>query len=250
MPFTPSHVAAIVPLRRLLPPAALTVGALVPDLPYYVPTPFSSETTHAWWGAPLADLPVGLAVLLLFQLLVRTPLTSLAPAGLRARLPERAPSPRFAATAAAVLAGVVTHLAWDAFTHVDGFAVVHWPIMRVSVAGVHRLFNVVMYVSSLGGLAAIAIWFAVWYRRTPARPGRPPGVPARVRVMVAAACTAAAVAGAVLQAHRGVAAVSLYDLVRCVLLGGIEGVAAVLACYVAAWHAGARPRSRPAAESR
>ncbi|MEU7839037.1 hypothetical protein [Nonomuraea sp. NPDC049129] len=38
---------------------------------------------------------------------------------------------------------------------------------------------------------------------------------------------------------------------RRILLGGVEGVAAVLACYTAAWHVRARLwRSRPSAESR
>ncbi|MEE2045837.1 DUF4184 family protein, partial [Nocardiopsis tropica] len=38
MPFTLSHVAAVLPLARTrLPPAALVVGSVVPDLPYYLP---------------------------------------------------------------------------------------------------------------------------------------------------------------------------------------------------------------------
>ncbi|MDQ7908342.1 DUF4184 family protein [Phytohabitans sp. ZYX-F-186] len=40
MPFTGSHPAAVLPLVRWgLPPAALVIGSMVPDLPYYLPTP-------------------------------------------------------------------------------------------------------------------------------------------------------------------------------------------------------------------
>ncbi|WP_030903796.1 DUF4184 family protein [Streptosporangium amethystogenes] len=236
MPFTLSHAVAILPLRRWLPPSALAVGAMVPDLPYYLPLPFSSNTTHGWPGALLVTLPVGVAVLVVFQWLLRAPLTALAPEGVRDRLPDRAPLGNGVAVSAALLAGVATHLVWDGFTQVGGFAVVHWPAMRVSVVGAHRVFNVVMYVSSLGGLVVLAGWFALWYRRAAVRPGRWPGVTGWVRGWVLAAGAGVAVLGAAVLGSSDRAAVSLYDLVRCVILGGIGGFGAVLVGYTVAWH--------------
>ncbi|MEU8384272.1 DUF4184 family protein [Streptosporangium sp. NPDC048865] len=244
MPFTLSHTVAILPLRRWLPPSALVVGAMVPDLPYYLPLPFSSRITHGWPGALLVDLPLGVAVLVVFQLLLRAPLTALAPDGLRARLPGRAPSARRVAVVAALLAGVATHLVWDGFTQVGGFAVTHWPAMRVSVVGAHRVFNVAMYVSSLGGLVVLACWFVLWYRRAAVRPECPPGVTGRWRGRVLIAGVGAAGAGAVVLGSGERAAVSLYDLVRCVILGGMIGAGAVLVCHVVAWHAWSVTRSR------
>ncbi|MEV4249530.1 DUF4184 family protein [Streptosporangium canum] len=245
MPFTLSHIVAVLPLRRWLPPSALAVGAMVPDLPYYVPLPFSSNTTHNWLDGLLVNLPAGVAVLVVFHLLLRTPLTALAPEGLRARLPDRAPSGRGIAVVAALLAGVATHLVWDGFTQVGGFAVVHWPAMRVSVVGAHRVFNVVMYASSLGGLVVLAGWFALWYRRAAVRPGRWPGVTGRLRGWVLAAGVGAAGVGAAVLGSSDRAAVSLYDLVRCVILGGMGGCGAVMVCYTVAWHVWTAPRSRP-----
>ncbi|GAA4186667.1 DUF4184 family protein [Streptosporangium oxazolinicum] len=247
MPFTLSHTAAILPLRHRLPPSALAVGAMVPDLLYYLPLPFSSKTTHGWLGAVLVDLPVGVAVLVVFHLLLRAPLTALAPDGLRARLPVRAPSGRGVAVVAALLTGVATHLVWDGFTQVGGFAVVHWPVMRVSVVGAHRVFNVVMYVSSLGGLVVLAGWFVLWYLRAAVRPEPRPGVTGRSRGWVLAAGTVAAIAGAVILGSGDRAAVSLYDLVRCVILGGTVGFGAVLLCYAVTWHVWPASRSRTGA---
>ncbi|MET8051006.1 DUF4184 family protein [Streptosporangium sp. NPDC005286] len=244
MPFTLSHTVAILPLRRRLPPSALAVGAMVPDLPYYLPLPFSSNTTHGWPGGLLVALPVGVAVLVVFHLLLRAPLTALAPQGLRDRLPDRAPSGIGIAVPAALLTGIATHLVWDGFTQVGGFAVVHWPAMRVSVVGAHRVFNVVMYVSSLGGLLVLAGWFALWYRRAAVRPGRWPGVTGRVRGWVLAVGVGAAVLGAAVLGSGDRAAVSLYDLVRCVILGGIGGFGAVMAGYTAAWHVWSVVRSK------
>lgn len=245
MPFTLSHPVAILPFRKRLPPAALAVGAMVPDLPYYAPLPFSPTFTHSWLGTVLVDLPVGLVVLALFHFVLRPPLTALAPQGLRARLPDRAPSQRALLVTAALLTGAATHLVWDSFTHVDGFFVLHWPVMRTSVVGVHRVFNVVMYVSSLGGLAVLAGWFAAWYRRAPVRPGRLPGVTARLRGLTLLACATAATVEALVFGTGDGAAASLYDLVRAVLLGAMIGCTTVLTCYAIAWHLRPALRRRP-----
>ncbi|MFC4111860.1 DUF4184 family protein [Nonomuraea zeae] len=238
MPFTLSHVAAILPVRRWLPPSALAVGAMVPDLPYYLPLPFSSASTHAWWGPPLLGVPAGVVLLALLHWVLRAPLAALAPEGLRARLPDAArPAPvAVVAVVAALLAGMATHLVWDGFTQVGGFAVAHWQVLRLPVIGPHRVFNVLMYASSAGGLVALAGWLALWYRRTPVRPGRLPGLAGRVRGAVLAAVAGAGIAGAAAGAMTDRAAVSDYDLVRSMILGGADGAALLLAGYVLIWH--------------
>jgi hypothetical protein len=239
VPFTLSHVVAVLPVRRWLPPSALVVGAVVPDAPYYLPLPYSSASTHTWWGTLLLGLPAGVVLLVVFQHVLRAPLTALAPAGLRSRLPD-APrtvtAPMAAAVVAALLAGMATHLVWDAFTQAGGFAVAHWQVLREQVVGAHRVFNVLMYVSSAGGLAILAGWLVRWYRRAPVRPGRWPGLAGRARGLVVAAVLLATAAGAVTGATSERAAVSDYDLVRSTILGGVDGAALVLACYVLAWH--------------
>ncbi|MGW4644631.1 DUF4184 family protein [Sphaerisporangium sp. NPDC004334] len=236
MPFTLSHVVAVVPLRRWLPSAGLVVGAVVPDLAYYLPLPYSSGVAHDWRVGWLVDVPAGLVVLAVFHLVLRAPLTALAPGGVRARLPDRGVGGRGPATVAALVAGMATHLAWDAFTHVDGVVVTHWPVMRLPVLGVHRVFNVVMYVSSLAGLAVLVAWFARWYRRVPPRPGRFSGVGRRPRRLVVAGGGAAAGVGAAVLGTGDGAAASIYDQVRAVLLGATAGFAAVLVAYAAMWH--------------
>ncbi|MEV4222347.1 DUF4184 family protein [Nonomuraea sp. NPDC049725] len=239
MPFTLSHMVAILPVRRWLPASALAIGAVVPDAPYYLPLPFSSANTHTWWGALLLGVPVGVALLLLFHLGLRKPLTALAPAALRARLPG-AVRPAPVAVVAALLAGMATHLVWDAFTQVGGYAVAHWQALRQPVAGAHRVFNVLMYVSSAGGLLVLGGWLLRWYRRAPVaqdeHADRGPRVTGRARGAVLAAAVLATAVGAVAGATSERAAVSDYDLVRSTILGGADGVVLALACYVLAWH--------------
>ncbi|ADH70921.1 DUF4184 family protein [Nocardiopsis dassonvillei] len=150
MPFTPSHVAAVLPLARTgLPPAALVVGSVAPDLPYYLPLPVAAATTHGPAGLWL-DVLLGGAVLVVYAYVLRPPLHALA--GARTRFPRvRAPrSAREAAraaalTAAALAAGSVTHMAWDSFTQTGGALVRAWPPLSAPVAGPHLLYNVLMY---------------------------------------------------------------------------------------------------------
>lgn len=102
MPFTPSHVAAVLPLARTgLPPAALVVGSVAPDLPYYLPLPVAAATTHGPAGLWL-DVLLGGAVLVVYAYVLRPPLHALA--GARTRFPRvRAPrSAREAARAAEI----------------------------------------------------------------------------------------------------------------------------------------------------
>jgi hypothetical protein len=66
-----------------------------------------------------------------------------------------------------------------------------------------------------------------------------------LRGWVLAVGVGAAGVGAVMLGSSDRAAVSLYDLVRCVILGGIGGCGAVLFCYTVAWHVWPAMRSRP-----
>jgi len=186
VPFTPSHAAAILPfLRSPLPVAALAVGSMVPDLPYFVPLGVPRELSHSLLGVPrelshsllgvpVVDLPIGIAVLVLWYLLLRAPVAGLAPAWLRLRLP---PGPRIPVgwrarvvavlwVLLALLVGVATHLVWDAFTHPDGWVVLRLPAMSEQL-GPFAVYRWLQYLSSVAGAVIIAVWTALWVARTP-----------------------------------------------------------------------------------
>ncbi len=186
MPFTPSHVAAVLPFARTpLPPAGLVIGSMVPDLPYFVPIGLSRELTHSPLGAVIADLPMGVACVVLWALVLRAPLLDFAPRWLHARFP----SPRSTRPAlrlvllmlAALLVGIATHLVWDAFTHPDGWVVMHVDLFRAQL-GPFAVSRWLQYASSAVGLAVLAVWVLRWVRRTAAvsRPYRRTGARGRV----------------------------------------------------------------------
>ena len=87
MPFTLAHPAAVLPLRgvRHLRMAPLIVGALVPDLPYYLPGSIFRyfPVTHVFAHSFTVDLAIGYALLASLVVLQR-PLTALLSARARA----------------------------------------------------------------------------------------------------------------------------------------------------------------------
>lgn len=251
MPFTLSHPAAVLPLLRSpFCPAALVCGALAPDAPYFLSGAGIPVSAQSWYepflNATYSHTLPGLTVALPFTLvllalygLIRRPVAELLPprlagAGVARRTggyPRRAGWVLLSA-----LIGVLTHLAWDSFTHYDGYVVTHLSFLRSQVAGDLTVARVIQHVSTVGGLAAIAVH--LWRRPRRPRPTTPPaGLPAATRWSVVAALTAATLAGAAanlqtLEDYRGQA---VEGISADAAIGGGAALACALTLYAAAW---------------
>ncbi|HEY6124124.1 MAG TPA: DUF4184 family protein [Steroidobacteraceae bacterium] len=166
MPFTISHAAAVLPLRKLrLPLAAMMIGSMSPDFAYFVPGQTERVETHSIPGVFWFCWPVSLALWLLFVRVLEQPTTALLPESWRSRFP---PSNReltfatWAAASAAVVIGAMTHLLWDSFTHRGTGAVQLIPALA-SVA-FHfdgwriRWFVVLQHLSTIFGFLILMIW--------------------------------------------------------------------------------------------
>lgn len=192
MPFTISHVAVVLPFSRLLARwrllSAAVIGAMVPDFGLFLPWRPNRFETHSTIALFTFCLPVGLACYWLFQHLIKTPMLEVLPDGAYARW-HRFASPANPASAVqwllaacGVLAGAVTHLVWDAFTHegARGVRLIPWledPVVDIGnhhVAGVRLLQDG----SSLIGLVIVFALVLYGLRRghgaaVPGRPLRP-----------------------------------------------------------------------------
>ena len=75
MPFTISHIAAVLPLqkplRRLGLLSAAAIGAMVPDMDLILPIRLPREQTHGQLALVTFCLPIGLAAWVLFQALIK-----------------------------------------------------------------------------------------------------------------------------------------------------------------------------------
>ncbi|MGP4110219.1 DUF4184 family protein [Streptomyces sp. 4N509B] len=275
MPFTLSHPAAVLPLLRPpFSPAALVCGAMAPDAPYFlgaagIPVnaqswyePFLNATASHSLSGLTVGVPYALALLTLYWL-VRRPAADLLPA--RPARPARPVEPaerggdvlrRAGWVLLSVVIGILTHLAWDSFTHADGYVVTHLSVMRSHVTGDLTVARVVQHLSTIGGLLAIVAH--LWRRLGPAPTGVTvrAGLPVAARWGVMATLAVAAVAGAVvntqsMEEYRGGAGpgdpTPVKEVVEGVLSDTATGGGAALACaltlYACAWwaHRAVRP---------
>ena len=234
MPFTISHAAAALPLRRFgkfrLPLAALMIGSMSPDYAYFVPGGFERMETHSIAGLFLFCWPVSLGLWMLFVRVLEPPTTALLPENWRTRFP---PSSRdmtlrvLALASVAVLLGALTHLVWDAFTHGRTFVTHAFPALKsvaFNVAGYRiRWFYLFQLLSSVIGIAALAIW--AWKQPPGQYPRNMPRAPVsnamRLRAVFAIVCVSSTLAIAGFFAN---ADLRLQARVFHFLIGGMTGL--------------------------
>lgn len=224
MPFTLSHAAAVLPaVRRTgrargpLVASALVLGSFAPDTFYFADTVVSGVKpygtfTHSLAGVLTADA-VLTAALAACWLLLREPLIALLPRGWRGRVHafvrgehwrgRRRPALALWFYLSAV-AGSLTHVAWDSFTHVDRWGTRALPRLGEPLAFGLPLYSYLQYGTSAVAACAL-LWFTVTaLRRLPPSPA-PASVPVLGRaevwgaVLLVAACVAVGVTMRVLR---------------------------------------------------
>ncbi len=174
MPFTPTHILAILPITAVkhlrLPFSALVIGSMIPDFPLFVPLSPTYDTTHSVPGILTACLPLGLTWFLVFQLLMKRPLFALLPEAIRSRcLPQVKPCVEpgarfFASASLAIMAGAATHLFWDSFTHRGRWGTQLFPRLNEAALTIdgHAVpgYKLLQYGSTLVGLPCLLLLLA------------------------------------------------------------------------------------------
>ena len=188
MPFTLSHPAAVLPLRRFGrwrgDFTALVIGSLSPDFPYYVPG-LQLPSMHTLAASLWFCLPAGWLVLAGFEA-VKQPLCSLLPQPHRAALMPLALRRRdwnwraLLIGSGSLLLGAWSHQLWDLFTHASrgGADYLPWLLDDIPLGGdTLPLYKMLQWLSGAAGAAVLAAAYRRWLRRQPAvaaAPGRRP----------------------------------------------------------------------------
>jgi len=165
MPFTFAHPAAamlFLRVQRHFRMDAMILGSMAPDFEYFLRGRPYGIYGHTLPGIVLFDLPLVVAVYFAGRYLVLPAIGAYLPHAVR---PKPRPS-RHGIRAALVfvysaLIGVLSHIAWDSFTHADG-AMVKRVAMLGETISIHGLgipvYKILQHGSTLAGLIAIA-WF-------------------------------------------------------------------------------------------
>jgi hypothetical protein len=187
LPFTLSHIAAALPVHRplsrlhLFTPAV--IGTMVPDFHLLLPDAPDRLQTHSYWpGLLIFSLPMGLICFALTLLLIKPALIEVVPDGPYVRLQSLQRSvvaglPYWLLVAGAILAGAVSHLIWDGFTHENAAGVRMFPLLDSYAPELNghslQLYRWAQYASSVGGLGVVLAGTALWLWHSPKPTRRP-----------------------------------------------------------------------------
>jgi len=186
MPWTLSHPAVVLPLRRFSPQpldfAALVAGSMTPDFGYYIDRFDLAYFAHTLPGSFFACLPTGVIFLLTYYLFCRPVCYALPSPHRQSLLPLCPALPtnarRWAIIMLSLLLGAWTHNFWDAFTHEHGWFVdrIPWlqqPVLQVLSTTVCT-YLVLQELSTVIGFVIVVAAYGLWLRRQLPRRSAPP----------------------------------------------------------------------------
>lgn len=170
MPFTLAHPAAVLPIhsrwKRWFSLAPLVVGSMVPDAGYYLPMPdYYKENAHALVTGLLASVPAGIVILLIFYW-VAAEIVFLLPSPHREALQREMKAPTISVRSAllavcGIVIGAETHVAWDSFTHKDGWMVERVAFLHEPIWRIHPYF-ILQVLSSIAGMWILLYVYDRW----------------------------------------------------------------------------------------
>lgn len=171
MPFTPAHAAWLFPFRRIrkanISWTALFIGAMVPDLEYFIWLSPAAYNSHTIEGVFLFNLPMTFILSFIWH---HTLVKALLPR-LQFLHPDFVPE-RFDdfiawfrkhvfAFLLSALTGIFSHLIWDSFSHANGYLAHKIPfLIQESTFGGMKIRHcyIVWYISTLIGLLIMFRW--------------------------------------------------------------------------------------------
>jgi len=204
-------------MARFGVPSALAIGSVVPDFWYFVPLVTRADS-HGLAGLAWFCVPAGLLLYLVFHALLKQPLIDLFSTRLAAFTTPGLPAATWRAVIFSLLAGALTHIAWDALTHVNDDAPGH---------------NWVQHASTLLGTLVLAVWL---WRKLRSAAKRPPALSGVARLTAFAALTG--IAAAAVLFHAGWPELEIGELKRFLRTGGIAAAQAsglAIITYALVW---------------
>lgn len=172
MPFTISHAAIVLPLKKVnkkyISMTGLIIGSMSPDLEYFSRMNILATYGHNWLGAVYFDLPIALIYCFIYHLFVRNILINHLPYWLKSRFVSFESfdwinyfKSNWLVVILSILGGTYTHLLWDLFTHEWGFFVQRITILNeiwINFGEGIRGYKFLQYFSSIIGLGYIFYW--------------------------------------------------------------------------------------------
>ena len=175
MPFTVSHVVAVIPLYRYLGKfgalSALIIGSMVPDFAYMTPYLVHQRMdSHSLVGIYLFCIPMGLTIYFLYHFFMAPVIVSLLPRAIGQHLSTdlflgKIPNIPSYILVFSIIVGALTHSFWDFFTHFNGIPeYIDWfniPIIRIDGYSLMP-YRVLQHFSTVFGLCLLVFLIWIW----------------------------------------------------------------------------------------
>ena len=172
MPFTFSHPAIILPLKKLTPKwfsmTGLIVGSLLPDFEYFIRMRMRSTFSHNTNSILWFHLPLGILLVFVFHNLIRDLLIDNLPLLVKSRFYYMKNinwneyfKKKWYVVIYSLLIGVLSHLFWDSFTHWFGYFPQNFPIFRryIYIFGErYHYLRILQHVSTIVGGTIVVIY--------------------------------------------------------------------------------------------
>jgi membrane-bound metal-dependent hydrolase YbcI (DUF457 family) len=225
------------------------MGAMAPDFEFFLRLTDERLIAHTILGVFIFCLPLGLAGLFLFHRFLKYPLIALLPHDHQTRLYRAAtrfrflPARRFITIVLALLIGIFSHIAWDAWTHQNGWFAPLFPILDENLFRLgtrwQQLHDILGYLSSAGGLVVLYFAYRNWYHRAPVSEYfRPMRVSTPVRLAIGALIFCVSIAGGLTHGlTTNPPDAALKPFIAATLVATVSAFLAAWALYSLIWHA-------------
>lgn len=171
MPFTFSHPAIVLPLKKVfgkwLSLTGLIIGSLTPDFEYFLRMKIQSDYSHTLTGVLWFNLPLGILLCFLFHQVIKKPLLGNLPSGMQKKLLKRNDFEwsnyffrHWIIVCTSLIIGACSHIFWDAFTHHNGCFVTFFGLESVIPVVNIPVFKLLQHASTvIGGMVLIGyVW--------------------------------------------------------------------------------------------
>lgn len=180
MPLTFAHPAAVLPFARnskYVNFLAMVLGSMSPDFEYFLRGKPAGEIGHTLTGFFVYNLPIVVIVYIIYMTCIHRALFSHLPAFLQdtsSVKPQSTKRLKVSVFLYSALFGMLTHVVWDSFTHLNGFMVRNIALLTFPVdlfGFTIPVFKFLQHGSTILGITAIIIYMYVRATRNPSNNG-------------------------------------------------------------------------------
>ncbi len=170
MPFTFSHPAIVLPLKKHLGKwvslSGLIIGSLTPDFEYFIRMKINSNYSHTVIGCFWLNVPLGILLCFIFHDIIKKPLIENLPIFIQKRTLELKElnwdvyfKKKWFVVCCSILIGAFSHILWDSFTHENSFFTNYLKLDKKILSTNIPYFKVLQHLSTLIGGIIILRYF-------------------------------------------------------------------------------------------